>query len=139
MAQCLSVGSVPSLISHSSLAGVGSSEAPSHHTRKGKHADQAKKGKMAAPQKSSRALATKGPGYEDNCRAAFCGPRRQYFSLGPHISYVTPRNSISACEPSFLNKFNFSKGFHFISVKMIYFIYFVFINEFKESKYLNGV
>jgi hypothetical protein len=36
----------------------------------------------------------------------------------------------------FLNKFKFLKEFHLMYVKMIYF---VFINEFEESKYLNGV
>jgi hypothetical protein len=36
-------------------------------------------------------------------------------------------------------KFKFYKGFHLFEFKMLYFIYFVFIIEFKESKYLNGV
>jgi hypothetical protein len=44
-----------------------------------------------------------------------------------------PEIPISECEPFFLNKFKFSKGFHLIQVKMTLFDF--ILNEFKELKY----
>jgi hypothetical protein len=49
-----------------------------------------------------------------------------------------PEISMSECEPFFKRNSNFYKAFHLVEFKMIYFIYFVFIIEFKESKYLKG-
>jgi hypothetical protein len=54
-------------------------------------------------------------------------------------SNVTSQNSYFGMWTIFHNKFKFSKEFHLISVKMILFDFILYLNEFKESKYLNGV
>ncbi len=59
--------------------------------------------------------------------------------FSPSLQLSHPKIFISECEPFFQKKLKFSKGFHLFELKIINFIYFVFIIEFKESKHLNDV
>jgi hypothetical protein len=49
-----------------------------------------------------------------------------------------PKIPISECGPFFKRDSYFSKGFQLFEFKKIYFIYFVFIIEFKESKWCSN-
>jgi hypothetical protein len=66
----------------------------------------------------------------------FSKSRDEIPSRGGGGSLSHPKIPISDCEPFFSKRdSHFPKGFHLFEFKKIYFIYFVFIIEFKESKW----